>query len=593
MSIFEPKKEYNSGNLEKKLLSQFGRTRLPNIRQFKYLKRFLSTKEKWFLNGSLVILIICSIFLLNKFWNNHLVITPQDGGNYIEGTLTAPSHINPLFFGLNSTDDDLVKLIFSSLWQRDKNGSLKPDLVTNFKVSPDQKTYTITITDKAVWQSGEKLTVEDVLFTIDTIKDSRYKSPWRRYFISVVTEKISDQQFTITLKEPYAPFLEYLTFGILPKHLWQDINPDSVNLAELNIKPVGSGPFEFKSLTKDKSGAIRIYNLKVNKNYYSPTPHIEEFSFKIFASPEEIIDALNNNKIDSINYLPAVYKKSILATNSYNFYELQQPELLALFFNLKKEGPTTSAKIRQAMALALNKQDIINQVYSTGANTADSPIPNCAFGYSSDITKYDYNIAKAKELLLSDGWKEVTSASSSITVLQKAGQNLKISITTINTEDNLKLANLIADNWKAIGIQAEIITEEKNSFYTQIIKPKNYTILLYSIFNNLNSDPYAFWHSSQIDDKGYNLSNYSNTKIDRLLEESRMDSNLTKRQANYLQFQKTITEDLPAIFLANKNFLYIQSKKVKGFNTITISSPEDRLYGIGDWYLNEKKTLKF
>ncbi len=593
MNLFGQKKEYNSGSLEKKLLSQFSRSRLPNLKQIKYLKRFLSKKEKWVLNISLIILVISAVFLFNKFWNNHLVITPKNGGNYIEGTLTAPSHINPLFFGLNSTDDDLVKLIYSSLWQRDKNGSLKQDLVTNLEVSADQKTYTVTITDKAKWQSGENLTVDDILFTFDTIKDSRFKSPWRRYFISVVTEKINDQQFKITLKEPYAPFLEYLTFGILPKHLWQDINPDSVNLAELNIKPVGSGPFEFKSLTKDKSGAIRTYNLKANKNYYLPTPHINEFAFKIFVSPEEIIDALNNNKIDSINYLPASYKKSILATNSYNFFELQQPELLALFFNLKKEGPTTSLKVRQAMALALNKQDIINQVYGTGASIADSPIPNCAFGYSPDITKYNYDTTKAKELLLSDGWKEITNASNSTTVLQKSGQNLKVSITTINNEDDIKLANLIAENWKAIGIQTEIITEEKNSFYTQVIKPKNYNIILYSILNNLNSDPYAFWHSSQIDDKGYNLSNYSNTKIDRLLEESRMDGNLAKRQANYLQFQKTITEDEPAIFLANQNFLYIQSKKVKGFNTITISSPEDRLYGIGDWYLNEKKTLKF
>lgn len=592
MSFFGKKKEYNSTTLENKLLSQLGRNRLPNTRQLKYLKKFLSLKEKWLLASSLLILVICSAFLINNFWTSHLVIGPKDGGDYIEGTLSAPSHINPLFFGSNPTDDDLVKLIYSSLWKRDENGALKQDLVEKLEVSDDQKNYLITITDKARWHSGEKLTVDDIIFTINTIKDARFKSPWRRYLISVEAEKISDTTVKLSIKEPYSLFLEYLTFGILPKRLWQDISPDNINLAELNIKPVGSGPFKFKSLTKDKSGSLRSFNLVANKNYYQEASHLNTFSFKIFNSPEEMVDSLNDNTISGANYLPNDYQKSILATNAYNFNQLKKPEALNIFFNLKKAGPTADKKVREALAYAINKEDLLKQVYGNNLELADSPIASFAFAYKQADNNYSFNQAKAKELLASANWKEVSTNSSSLPILQKNGQALKISLTTINSDDNIKLAQLLAASWLAIGVQTEIIPAERNTFFNQVIKPKNYNLLLYSILNTVNSDPYPFWHSSQSDDKGYNLSNYNSTKVDRLLEEARLDSNIQKRAANYAEFQKLINNDLPAIFLANQNFVYIQSKKVKGFNTTTISSPEDRLSGVTNWYLTEKKTLK-
>lgn len=581
---------YNNSDLETKLISNLSRNRLPNLRQFKYLKKFLSLTEKWLLTGALLVFISSVSFLAYQFWYNHLVISPKHGGQYTEATLSAPSHINPLFFGLNNTDDDLVNLVFSSLWKHDDQGSLQADLVEKFVVSSDQKSYTITIIDKARWHSGEKLTTDDIIFTINTIKDARFKSPWRRYFIGVEAEKISDTEFKLSLKEPYSLFLEHLTFGILPQKLWQDISPDNVNLAELNIKPVGSGPFKFKSLTKDKSGAIKSYTLIANSNYHHQKAYLNEFSFKIFSNPEEIIIALNNNTIDGVNYLPSEYHKEVIAASAYNFHQLQQPKSLNIFFNLKSGTIISNAKLRQALNLALDKEAIIKKVYGPDASVADSPIAKFSFGYqASRDNNFDPN--KAKELLATDNWKEVTNSSSSTPILQKNNQSLKLSLSVSNNASDLAIAELIASSWSKIGAQTEIISENSN-FFNQVIKPKNYSILLYSTFNSINSDPYPFWHSSQIDDKGYNLSNYSNTKVDKLLEEARLDSNTSKRLNNYLEFQKIINTDNPAIFLANQNFVYIQTKKIKGFQTKTINTSADRLTNVTNWYLNEKKSLK-
>lgn len=580
---------YHDSNLETKLLSGLNRNRLPSWRQFKYLKRFLSWGEKWLLGVAVTVFLLTAGFLVSGFWNNHLIFTPKRGGQYTEATLSAPSHINPLFFGLNNTDDDLVNLVFSSLWKHDYHGSLRNDLVENFQISADQKTYTITITDKARWHTGEKLTTDDIIFTINTIKDARFKSSWRRYLLSVSTEKISDTEFKLILREPYSLFPEHLTFGILPKKLWQDISPDNVNLAELNIKPVGSGPFKFKSLIKDKSGAIRSYTLSSNTDYYRQPAYLDEFIFKIFSNPEEIVNAINNNTIDGVNYLPSEYHKAIIATSAYNFYQLQQPQSLNLFFNLKADN-TPSLKLRQALALSLDKAQIIKEVYGADASLADSPLPNFSFGYLANSNN-DFNPSKAQELLAADGWKSVTNPSSTLPLLQKNNQTLKLNLSTTNTTNELALAELIAASWAKLGIQTEIITEEGN-FFNQVIKPKNYNLLLYSILNTINSDPYPFWHSSQVDDKGYNLSNYSSPRVDKLLEEARLDNNLAKRLSNYQDFQKLIAADQPAIFLANQNFVYIQSKKIKGFNTDTISLPANRLDNVTDWYLNQKKSLK-
>jgi len=593
-------KNYHESSLEKKLLSQLNRNRIPNLKQLKYLTKFLNPKERWLMGAALATLVISSLFLIYGFRATHLSVVADYGGKYFEGSLVTPSYINPLYYGTNTTDDSLSRLIFSALWRRDASGALEPDLVANYQISTDQKTYTIGLTKNAHWHSGEKVTSDDVIFTFNTIKDARYKSPYRKFFAGVDIEKLDDYSFKLTLKEAYAPFLELLSFGILPKHLWADISPNNISLAELNIKPVGSGPYKFKSLTKDKAGNIKQYSLVVNKDYYRTRPFIDEFDMKFFASTEEMIDALNNNRIDAVSYLPSEADKLVLAPNTYHWHQIKQPELSALYFNLQTQSILSDKALRQALAQAIDKSELIKQFYGGRAEIAHSPIPSCAFAYDDRVTKYAFDITAAKKLLADAGWKDTavsssasSTASSSLNFLTKNNTTLEIKLTVIDSELELKLAEFIAQAWRQLGVKVEVLAVDKNIFYSQVIKPKNYSVLLYNTLNQLNSDPYVYWDSSQIADKGYNLSNYSNPKVDKLLQDARINNDLNLRLANYQAFQKIISDEIPAIFLTNPKYLYLQNKRIKGFTTTIVNASEDVFYNTTGWYIKEKKKIKF
>ena len=137
------------------------------------------------------------------------------------------------------------------------------------------------------------------------------------------------------MTEPYAGFLELLTFGILPQNLWFRVPANSASLAELNLKPIGSGPYKFKSLVKDKIGNIRSYHLVSNDEYYGAKPYVADLIFKFFVNTEEAVAALNENSIDGIGYLPFSFKEEIISQDSLNFYKLKQPQILGLFLNKK------------------------------------------------------------------------------------------------------------------------------------------------------------------------------------------------------------------------------------------------------------------
>ena len=123
-------------------------------------------------------------------------------------------------------------------------------MVEDYKITPDGKNYTLKIKQNIKWHNGDPLNTDDVLFTFGAIQDPAYKSPLRASFSGVQIERVDDNTVKFILSEPYAAFLNLLTFGIMPAGLWQEINPASASLAELNTKPIGSGPYKFKIIGK-------------------------------------------------------------------------------------------------------------------------------------------------------------------------------------------------------------------------------------------------------------------------------------------------------------------------------------------------------
>lgn len=588
----------------------------------------------------LVFFIILNLFWLGgNFIKDHLKIAPIFGGQYTEGLIGNPIHINPLYVSLNDVDNDISRLLYSSLFKYNESGETVKDLVQDYQVSADEKKYTFKIRDDARWSNGEKIMADDIVFTFEAIKNPAYNSPLRASFTGVQISKVGEQTVSFTLSEKYAPFLDLLTFGIMPESVWGQISPESASLAAPNLKPIGSGPYQFKSLIKDSNGNIKSYTLSVNKNYYGSRPYLKEIVFKFYVDSAEALRALNDNNVDGLSVLAKEDRDGLIARNSLNFYKLSLPRFKAVFFNQEKNVFLKDVKIRQALSFATPRQEIIEKVLGNEASPVYGPIMENNFAYNSEIEKYDFDLAKAASLLESAGFKKETVAEEELALLRqqqeqattskdvltveekrkvelgagewfyretaavkdKTGKEttpavktyLTINITIIDNDENFGVANLIKDNWEKLGVKTSLIKVPIKEIQTSAVKPKNYEALLFTEAVGNDPDTYVFWHSTQAGVDGLNLSNYKNEEVDKMLEEGRLISNREERVADYKKFQELLNADAPAIFLYSPYYIYPQNKKIKGFTTKNITMPADRFSNVFGWYAKTGQRLEW
>ena len=322
--------------LDKKLVYSLSSKKLPNLRQFKQLPKVLNQKEKRVLAGLLSLIMFCLIFIGTFFYLNNFIPVPTVGGEYTEGLIGAPQYINPILSQTNDVDSDIARLVFSGLLRYDQNLQLVPDLAATWQESEDKKSYTFTLKQGIKWHDAQPLTADDVIFTFQSIQDPDFKSPLLISFRGVTVEKIDDLTVKFTLPEAFPAFLEVMTAGILPEHIWGGIPPINANLTEYNLKPVGSGPWKFKVLTKDRLGNIKSYTLVPNEDYYGPTAYLEKLTFNFYPDFQTAVAALKSHAVEGISFLPKEFKSQLVGQKTLNLYSFYLPQYTAIFFNQKQ-----------------------------------------------------------------------------------------------------------------------------------------------------------------------------------------------------------------------------------------------------------------
>jgi peptide/nickel transport system substrate-binding protein len=623
----------DNADLDKKLVYSLSKSKIPNLNQLKYLGKVLNKKELRLINILTVVIIINLGWLCFNGAVKHLRVVPVFGGQYTEGLVGTPAHINPLYASLSDVDSDIAHLIYSSLFKYNGNGQLENDLAESYSVSADGKVYTIKLRNDAYWPDGSKVTSADVAFTFSDIVNSAYNSSLRYNFSGVRIEASDEQTVVFTLSNSYSPFLGLLTFGVMPQYVWGEVSPESALLAETNLKPVGSGPYEFKSLVKDKTGSIKSYTLTVNKDYYGKKPYIKEIVFKFYSSSAEALAGLNDNNVDGLSTIASADKDNLIARNSLNFYQINLPRIKAIFFNQSKNAALKDVKVRQALSYATPKQQIIDRADGGNAHIANGPILDNNYAYNPDIEKYDFDSARASSMLASAGWKQLIltaddisalnakSASSTLTAEENtelalgpgtwlyteqssskkssgtktvsAKSFLVINLSIIDDDENNQIAQVIKDSWEKIGVKTVINPISLREIQSVAVKPKDYEALLFSEQVGNDPDVYAFWHSTQATSGGLNLSNYKNEDADKDLEDGRLSADQNQRVADYRQFQSLVANDAPAVFLFSPYYTYVQNKKIKGFAVKSIAQPFDRFANIADWYIKTNEKLEW
>jgi peptide/nickel transport system substrate-binding protein len=576
-------------NLDEKLVFSLASSRIPTLRQLRYIGRLLSKREILIIRLLLIFILLNLIFLGARFYFVHLKLYPKEGGEYQEGLIGQPQYINPIYASINEVDADLTKLIFSGLLKYDKNQRLVPDLASSWSLSEDEKTYTFFLRKNVKWHDGEPFTAEDVIFTIETIQDQSFKSPLWISFQGVEIKKINNYQIEFILEEPFTPFSSLLTLGILPKHIWQGIGPEQVSLAEANLKPIGTGPFRFEKFIKNQRGEIKSYILERNENYYGRKPYLKKITFKFYQEPLEAIFALKKKKIQGLFYLPKDFKEEIgSCCKDLNHHLLYLPQYTALFFNQKKAPLLAHKGIRLALAHATDKEKILREVLENNGEIIHGPLLPGAPGFNPALRKYPFDLKRADELLEKAGWQKFKKEEGGV-VRKKNEEILKLTLTTVDQEENRKVAEIIQKTWQKVGVQLDLQIIPSEEIQRKVIKSRDYQILLYSIITGFDPDPYPFWHSSQIDHPGLNIALFSFKEADQVLEEARMTMDEKARHEKYQHFQNILIEQIPAIFLYSPTYTYLQEKNIRGFGVRRINSSFDRFANIEEWYVRTKR----
>lgn len=579
-------------------MSTFLKRNIPSWSRWRALPKVLSHKEKMVLSLLLIVFILSSLGLLINFYVKNSVSVPDYGGQYREALIGSPQYINPILAENNEVDRDLSVLLFSGLMKYDDRGLLKTDIAENYKILDYGKTYIFYIRKDIFWHDGKRLTADDVVFTINAFQDPSYKSPLLLNWRGVRIEKMDDFTVKFSLNNIFAPFLENLTIGILPKHIWGDIPPSSFQLSEYNLNPIGSGPYKFFKIDKnpEKTNIVNQITLKANEKYHLGKPYIDTIVLKFYNSEDEAIKAFNNGDVDGISYLSPQNKDKVSSVRSVNIHQLKIPRYFAVFLNQANSKVLTDLNVRKALAYATNKKQIIDQALLGQADVVDAPILKEILGIDNFTEVYDFSLEKARKELSDAGWKDTNGdgiLDKKIIKTDKESTKLEIDLYTSDWVELSKIAGMLKRQWEAIGgVKVNVKILNIGDLSQKVIRPREFNALLFGEILYMDPDPFSFWHSSQKKDPGLNLSVYDNPDVDRLLEQARQTLDYGERIRKYDAFQQIITQDVPAIFLFSPHYLYTMSESIKGVEVENIATPARRFSGVEKWYIRTNRKLR-
>lgn len=501
---------------------------------------------------------------LITFNKRFLITVPAYGGEIREGILGTPRFINPVL-ATSDQDEDLTSLVFAGLTKKNTEGGVALDMAERIDTSEDGLRYVATIKNGARFHDGEKVTADDIIYTVDVIQNPVIKSPHRIEWEGITVEKNSDNQVTFVLKKPFPLFMETLTLGILPKHIWKNLTEDQISLSDLNIHAVGSGPYAIDSIAT-QSGIPTVFTFRAHETYTLGRPYIETITILTYQNEKYLMKAFDDHDITRVHGIsPEKVTTLSLATGTIKTSLL--PRTFAVFFNPNKATPLADKNVRAALQMAINKQAIVDQVLFKYGKVINNPYP-----FDSEDMPSEYNIEAARELLIKS--KAVKNASSTF----------EITLATANTDEMKKVAEMIKADWEKIGVTTIIAIYDVSDLNQSIIKDRDFQALLFGAITETPSDLYAFWHSSQRSYPGLNISNYVSKALDENLEILRSSPSDEERASAYDAVRKEFIEEIPGIFLFAPSLIYITNDKNTSPLPLYSYSNASRFMLVESWY---------
>jgi peptide/nickel transport system substrate-binding protein len=480
---------------------------------------------------------------------------PAFGDIMVEGSIGDASNLIPLLAS-DSTSHEIAGLIFNGLIKYDKDVNIVGDLAESWEISPDGLVITFHLRKGVRWHDGNPFTAADVLYTYRVTVDPKTPTAYAGDFLKVKkAETLDDHTFRVTYDKPFAPALMSWSVGILPSHL---LAGRDITTSPLGRHPIGTGPYKFKEwVTGQKIVLVS------NPDYFEGRPYIDGYILRIIPDTATMFLELRANGIDRMGLTPLQYARQTennLFRKNYNKYRYLSFAYTYMGYNLK--NPLFADKrVRQAIAHAVNRQEIIDGVLLGLGKPATGPYKPGTWAYNSKVRAYPFDPAKARAMLAEAGWRDTNGDG----VVEKEGRPFAFEIiTNQGNEVRAKCAEIIQQRLAEVGISVKIRVVEWAAFVNDFINKRKFdaTILGWTI--PMEPDLFDVWHSSKTGERELNFISYKNAEVDGLIVKARETFDQPLRKRCYDRIQEILAEEQPYLFLYVPDALPIIHARFRG-----------------------------
>jgi peptide/nickel transport system substrate-binding protein len=511
------------------------------------------------------------------------VMVPDYGGTYIEGVAGNPSLINPILCQSNPIDQDLVALIFTGLTRATEKGEIVPDLAERWEVSPDGTVYTFYLRQDVLWHDGAPFAADDVAFTMHAMQHPDFPGwpyladLWR----TVVVDKVDSHTIRFTLREPFAPFLDYTTIGILPYHVLGNMAIGVLGESKFNAAPIGTGPFKVGEIS------ARRFNLVANPDYYGARPYLDRIGFIFYPNESAVFEARQRGEVAGIARVLPEYLDDVAADDGLTLLSAPISGYNLVVLNLDK-GIFQERAVRQALMWALDRQALVDDVLGGQGIVMHSPILPHSWAYDENIRHYSRDLSKSVELLEGADWFDDDGDG----IRERGSLKLEFELLTNDDPARMAMAEGISRQLAEVGVAARLEIIPWEELAGQRLRLRQYDAALIA-WQDLppDPDPYPYWHSSQASEDGANFANYISEEADALLEEARLTSDQARRLELYRRFQARFVEDVPSLLLYQPVYNYAVDAGVHDVQLGPMIGSSDRFRTVTSWYMTAERML--
>ena len=463
----------------------------------------------------------------------------RDPGTLVFMIQSSPANLDPRI-GTDEASEHIDELLFDGLVDRDAHYRFTPALAASW-TEPDARTLVFYLRPGVRFSDGRPLTARDVVWSINSMRDGTVISPKAAAYRSVESV-VAAGPLTVVfhLKHPDNFLMTNLStgaFGVVPygagKEFWRD--------------PVGTGPFKFASQRIDQDVVIERNPLS-----WEAKPKIARVRFAVV--PDAITMALELEKgsadveINSLpmDVLPVLEKRRNLVVDDVPGTDIQY-----LAFNTR-DPILEHARVRQAIACAIDRGEIIRTLFGGRARPAVSLLPPDHWAWTGDVARYEYDPKRADELLDEAGYRRGSD-----------GVRFHLTMKTSNDEQTRLLAVVLQQELAKVGIALGLRSYEFATFYSDVTRGAFQMYSLKWVGGNEQPDIYSYvFATASFPPNGANRGRYSNPRVDALLKDAAESGSMAQRRADYVQVQQILARDLPSVNLWYLDTVVVHTRRL-------------------------------